>query len=124
MATGKKSNLNTIPKSKTNIKRVVTTAVFDIMLFNAVDFGEQIFGVNIANTFLLNVRKSIKTLSTQHQLYPENKFLPTKTKMYRNIILGKYMILYCIIPTTVEVLAIYHSSIKPSKIKKLRSVKK
>ena len=111
MATGKKSNLNTIPKSKTNIKRVVTTAVFDIMLFNAVDFGEQIFGVNIANTFLLNVRKSIKTLSAQHEFYPENKFLPTKTKMYR------------IKPTTVEVLAIYHSSISPSKIKKLRSVK-
>lgn len=123
MATGKKSNLNTIPKSKTNIKRVVTTAVFDIMLFNAVDFGEQIFGVNIANTFLLNVRKSIKTLSAQHEFYPENKFLPTKTKMYRNIILGKYMILYRIKPTTVEVLAIYHSSISPSKIKKLRSVK-
>lgn len=92
MATGKKSNLNTIPKSKTNIKRVITTAVFDIMLFNAVDFGEQIFGVNIANIFLLNVRKSIKTLSTQYQFHPENKFLPTKTKMYRNIILGKYMI--------------------------------
>jgi toxin ParE1/3/4 len=88
-----------------------------------VDFGEQIFGLNIANIFLLNVQKNIKTLSTQYQFHPENKFLPTKTKIYRNIILGKYMILYRIKPTTVEVLAIYHSSIKPSKIKKLRNVK-
>lgn len=123
MATGKEFNLSGIPKKQEHVKRVVTTAVFDVMLFNAVDFGEQIFGVNIANTFLLNVRKSIKTPSTQYQFYPENKLLLTKTKMYRNIILGKYMILYRIKPTTVEVLAIYHSSIKPSKVKKLRSIK-
>lgn len=123
MATGKEFILSGIPNKQEHVKRVVTTAVFDVMLFNAVDFGEQIFGVNIANTFLLNVRKSIKTLSTQYQFYPENKLLFTKTKMYRNIILGKYMILYRIKPTTVEVLAIYHSSIKPSKVKKLRSIK-
>ncbi|MDD2386145.1 MAG: hypothetical protein PHP52_05120 [Bacteroidales bacterium] len=78
MATGKKSNLSTIPKKQEHVKRIVTTAVFDAMLFNAVDFGEQIFGVSIANAFLRNVRKIIKTLLTQHQFYPENKFLPTK----------------------------------------------
>ncbi len=99
MATGKKSNLSTIPKKQEHVKRIVTTAVFDVMLFNTVDFGEQIFGVSIVNAFLGNVRKIIKTLLTQHQFYPENKFLPTK-KSYRNIIVGKYIILYRIKPTT------------------------
>lgn len=123
MATGKKSDLEVIPVNYNKVKQVVTTAVFDIMLFNAVEFGEQLFGINVANAFLLDVRKKLITLSTQYYFYPENNYIHTKSKMYRNIILGKFIILYRIKLTTIEVLAIYHSSIKPSKIKKMRSVK-
>ncbi|MDD2386137.1 MAG: type II toxin-antitoxin system RelE/ParE family toxin [Bacteroidales bacterium] len=88
-----------------------------------IEYAAEQFGYALALTLDKEIEKRVQQLSTLYELYPENKFLPTKTKLYRNVILGKYIILYRIKPTTVEVLAIYHSSIKPARIKKIRSVK-
>lgn len=108
---------------RTKVKRVITSNYFVATQDDVVEYGAIEFGVALAIKLDTEIEKRVQGLSNLYELYPENKFLPTKTKMYRNIILGKYMILYRIKPTTVEVLAIYHSSIKPSRIKKLRSIK-
>jgi toxin ParE1/3/4 len=108
---------------RTTVKRVVTSSYFIATQDSVVEYGAIEFGVALAISLDNEIEKRVQGLSNLYELYPENKFLPTKTKMYRNIILGKYLILYRIKPSTVEVLAIYHSSIRPSKVKKLRSVK-
>ncbi|MDD2635104.1 MAG: type II toxin-antitoxin system RelE/ParE family toxin [Bacteroidales bacterium] len=105
------------------IKRVVFAEHFYFTLVKVLTYGLTEFGSFVAYNFNIEIERKTQMLSSLYLTFPENKFLPTKTKRYRNIILGKYMILYRIKPTTVEVLAIYHSSIKPSRIKKLRSVK-
>ena len=105
------------------IKRVVFAEHFYISLLQVLTYGLTEFGSVVAYNFNKEIERKTQMLSNLYLAFPENKFLPTKTQIYRNIILVKYMILYRIRLTTVEVLAIYHSSIKPSQIKKLRSVK-
>lgn len=105
------------------IKRVIFAEHFYFTLVRVLTYGLEEFGSVVAYNFNMEIESKTQMLSNLYLAFPENKFIPTKTKMYRNIILGKYLILYRIKPTTIEVLAIYHSSIKPSKIKKLRSVK-
>jgi len=49
-------------------------------------------------------------LDGQYLMFPEVRFLFTKNKKYRNIILGSYLIIYRIETEKVEVLRIFHSS--------------
>ncbi|MBN2777880.1 MAG: type II toxin-antitoxin system RelE/ParE family toxin [Bacteroidales bacterium] len=109
--------------TENKIKKVVFAEHFYFTLVEVLTYGLEEFGSVVAYNFNMEIESTTQNLSNLYLAFPENKFLPTKTKIYRNIVLGKYMILYRIKPTTVEVLAIYHSSIKPSKIKKLRSLK-
>jgi toxin ParE1/3/4 len=104
-------------------KRVVFAENFYATLINVLRFGLEEFGSSVAYNFNIEIEHKTQMLSQLYLAYPENRFLPTKSKMYRNIILGKYLILYRIKPDRVEVLAIYHSSVKPTKVKKMRSVK-
>ncbi|MBN2778620.1 MAG: type II toxin-antitoxin system RelE/ParE family toxin [Bacteroidales bacterium] len=103
---------------RTKIKRVILSNYFVASQDNVVEYGAREFGVSLAMKLDAEIEKRVQELSTLYEFYTENKFLPTKTKIYRNIILGKYMILYRIKPTTVEVLAIYHSSIKSLQVSK------
>ncbi len=56
-------------------------------------------------------------------IYPECRFLPTKTQIYRNIIWGNYLIIYKVKKDIVEVLSVFHTKQKPSKIKLVRKKK-
>ncbi len=105
------------------VKRVVLSTYFIETQNQVIEYGAELFGYTLALKLDKEIEKRVQELSTLYELHPENKFITTKTKIYRNIILGKYMILYRIKPTTVEVLAIYHSSIKPASIRIKRNIK-
>ncbi|HAH54103.1 MAG TPA: hypothetical protein DCM02_02135 [Flavobacterium sp.] len=49
--------------------------------------------------------------------------METKSKKYRNIIFGSYLIIYRITPNRIEVLRAFHGSRSPKIIKKSRSIK-
>ena len=49
--------------------------------------------------------------------------LETKTKIYRNIILGSYLIIYRIRANRIEILRAFHGSRSPKVIKQVRKVK-
>jgi plasmid stabilization system protein ParE len=102
---------------------VVYAENFYYSLANVLHYGLIEFGPFVAENFSLEIERITQMLSNFYLSYPENRFLITKVKMYRNIILGNYLILYRIKPDKIEVLAIYHSSVKPSKLKKLRKIK-
>lgn len=105
------------------VKRVVTSAYFIATQNQVIEYGAEQFGYALAINLDIEIEKRVQALSNLYEFYPENRYLPTKSKIYRNIILGKYMILYRIKSATVEVLAISHSSINPSQVKKLRRIK-
>ena len=65
----------------------------------------------------------VRNLETQYLLHPECRHLETKTKMYRNIILGSYLIIYRIRAHKIEVLRAFHGSRSPKIIKLVRKIK-
>lgn len=86
-------------------------------------YGKETFREMFADLFIEEINHITDGLSFQFNLHPECRFIPTKTKKYRNIILGKYLIIYRITPNKVEVIRAFHSSQSVRKIKSARSVK-
>ena len=103
---------------------VVTSHVFDFIDIPSIyEYGYKTFGINAADFFVNDIYASLKDLSTEYLIHSECQHLVTKTKKYRNIILGAYLIIYRITPTRIEVLRTFHSSRSPRTIKKTRQLK-
>ena len=85
------------------------------------DFGFEMFGYFQAERYKQKIRKSLDTLSMFYTAYPPCRHIPTKSRMYRNIILDAHLIIYRITARRIEVLDIIHSA---SSIRKIRGVRK
>ena len=87
-------------------------------------YGVETFGYNGAVLFYTNLERFLTDLGTEYYMYPECRFLITKSRMYRNIILESYLIIYRITQSRIEVLRIFHSSIcTASRIRSVRKIK-
>lgn len=85
-------------------KEVVTSYPFDNFdLIDIYEYGLVEFGEKLASAFISEIYKYIEKLETEYLLHPECHHLETKTKIYRNIILGSYLIIYRIRPNRIEV---------------------
>ncbi len=91
-------------------KKVVLSKDFQADIKAVFEYGEETFVFNAAKTFVSEIYMHIWNLDSQYLFFPEVRFLTTKTKKYRNIILGSYLIIYRILSDRVEVLRIFHSS--------------
>lgn len=69
------------------IRKVVRSEQIAIDLADIFQYGLETFGRTTAETFLEEIIHSIHGLSFQYNLYPECRFLPTKSKKYRNIVM-------------------------------------
>lgn len=105
-------------------REVVTSKPFDFIDLPSIHlYGWATFGLKLADYFIAEIYASLEDLSTSYYLHPECPHLKTKTKKYRNIILGSYLIIYRITPLRIEVLRAFHSSRSPKSIKKSKSIK-
>jgi toxin ParE1/3/4 len=86
-------------------------------------FGADTFGFIAAKAFVAEVYMSIWGLDYQYNLHPECRFLTTKSKIYRNIIQGSYLIIYRITSERVEVLRVLNSRVSIKKIRGVRGTK-
>ncbi len=86
-------------------------------------YGKETFGKMFADLFIEEIHHVTEGLSFQFNLHPECRSIPTQSKKYRNIILGKYLIVYRITADNIEVVRAFHSSQSVRKIKTARSVK-
>ena len=66
----------------------------------------------------------VDTILPNPFIYPECRFMPTKTQIYRNIVWGNYLIIYKIKKESIEVLSVFHTKQKPAKVKLVRKRKK
>jgi toxin ParE1/3/4 len=82
-------------------------------------FGAETFGFMAAKAFVSEVYMSIWGLDYAYNMHPECKFITTKSKIYRNIIQGSYLIIYRIARERVEVLR----GVSIRKIRGVRSTK-
>lgn len=105
-------------------KRIVTSEIFDTIDIPSIFYyGLETFGIKLANKFIEEIYLRIERLETDYLLNPECRHLETKTKIYRNIILGSYLIIYRITSDRIEVLRAYHGSRSPKEIKKVKKIK-
>jgi toxin ParE1/3/4 len=102
-------------------KEVVLTTLAQADIKAVFEYGAETFGFIAAKAFVAEVYMSIWGLDYQYNMHPECRFLPTKSKMYRNIIQGNYLIIYRITPKRVEVLRVFNSRVS---IRKIRTDKK
>ena len=105
-----------------NQKEVVSSTFYLGDIQDIFEYGEATFGENAALFFYEDIRLMVRSLETQYLLHPECRHLETKTKMYRNIILGSYLIIYRIRAHKIEVLRAFHGSRSPKYIKAIKKI--
>lgn len=105
------------------IKKIIYSSVYYEESERVYLYGVEIFGDVLSDLFFARLQSIIDELEYQYNLHPECKHLPTKGKIYRNIIFGKYIVIYRITPERIEVLTLLHTSRSITKIKTARSIK-
>ena len=83
---------------------------------------------NISTEFAHKLRDSfpvqVELILPFYLKHSECRFLPTKNKIYRNLIWGNYLIIYKILEKEILVLVIFHSNQNLKKLKSFRRIKK
>ena len=104
-------------------KKVAKSSFYYSDLQEIFEYGEATFGEKAALIFYEEIFSDIENLESQYYLHPECRHLTTKTKKYRNIILGSYLIIYRITATRIEVLRAFHCSRSPKTIQGSKKIK-
>ena len=104
-------------------KEVVRSSFYLYDIQDIFEYGEATFGEKAAIYFYQEIKSIVKRLETDYLLHPECRHLETKTKIYRNIILGSYLIIYRIRTNRIEVLRAFHGSHSPKILKTVKKIK-
>ena len=104
-------------------KEVVRSSFYLYDIQDIFEYGEATFGEKAAIYFYQEIKSIVKRLETDYLLHPECRHLETKTKIYRNIILGSYLIIYRIRTNKIEVLRAFHGSHSPKILKTVKKIK-
>jgi plasmid stabilization system protein ParE len=75
------------------------------------------YGIEKAEKLRNGFNAAAASILPNPYIFPECRFLPTKTQIYRNIIWGNYLIVYRIKKNVIEVPGLFHSKRNPSKIR-------
>jgi toxin ParE1/3/4 len=102
---------------------VKVSLTFTLDLEDVFNYGVETFGLRQAENYESEIWDLIERLPNSYRLFPECRHLPTKSKMYRWIILDAHLIIYRITNHEVQVLKILHSKRSITKIKAARSIK-
>ena len=109
-------------ETKTPCKILQISNKFDISLTHVYDYSLEIFGFLQAERYREKVRKALYMLPYRYLVHPECRHIPTKSQMYRNIILDSHLIIYRITDLRIEVLDIVYSASGISKIRETRKI--
>ena len=104
-------------------KEVVRSSFYLYDIQDIFEYGEATFGEKAAIYFYQETKSIVKRLETEYLLHRECRHLETKTKIYRNIILGSYLIIYRIRTNKIEVLRAFHGSHSPKILKTVKKIK-
>ena len=96
---------------------------FNFDLDHVYIFGMETFGIRQAELYENEIWKLVDGLSLNWPFFSECRHLPTKSKMYRWIILDSHLIIYRITAIEIQVLRIIHSYRSIAKIRASRRIK-
>ena len=109
-------------ETKLTRKPYLVSYKFNASRENIYEYTLDFFGYFQAEHYEQKIRKSLDTLPEFYMLYPECRYLATKNRMYRNIIIDSHLIIYRITNVCIEVLDIIHSASSINKIKNTRRI--
>jgi len=102
------------------MKKLIIQPKFYIQLTNILGVGVEQFGAKVAYNFYTRVMNKVIALPRMPAMYPKNRFIEsTDKKVYRNILIEKYAVLYSVTARSIHVITIYHTAINPETIKEL-----
>ena len=104
-------------------KPIEVSNVFKAHLTDVLYYTSYAFGNLQTQHYLQKIKYTIDTLPESYHVYPECRHIPTKSRMYRNIILDAHLIIYRITDERIEVLDIIHAASSISKIRGVRNVR-
>ena len=104
-------------------KPYVTSKKFRVSRTAVYDYGIQTFGYFQAERYDQKIEQAIASLPDFYAAYPPCRHIPTKSRMYRNIILDAHLIIYRITAERIEVLDIIHGAMSVSKIRSVRKIR-
>jgi toxin ParE1/3/4 len=102
---------------------VKISQVFNLDLDDIYQYSIDTFGIRQAELYENEIWKLVEGLSTNWPLFSECRHLPTKSKMYRWIILESHLIIYRITDEEIQVLRIVHSNRSIIKIRSAKRIK-
>jgi plasmid stabilization system protein ParE len=105
------------------IRKVVISDFALLSIENIFQYGIETFSFAAASIFIEELGLKIQSLSFNYNLHPECRFLKTKNKLYRNIILGNDLIIFRITLERIEVLNVIHGSRSVNFIKSTKGIK-
>jgi toxin ParE1/3/4 len=85
-------------------------------------WGIETFGTRKAEFYENEIWKLVEGQSNNWPFFSECRHLPTKSKMYRWIILESHLIIYCITASEIQVIRIIHSHRSATKIKTTKNI--
>ncbi len=104
-------------------KRVLLSAAFENDIRSIFEYGFETFGLQAAENYNHSLMELTFRLNEFYLLHPECKWLATKGRIYRNIILDSHLIVYRIKNERIEVLRIFHSRSAITRIRSARSIR-
>jgi len=104
-------------------KKVIGSDNYQESLQTVLEYGIETFGRLQAVKYFNIICDLVERLSTEYTYHPECRYIPTKSRMYRNIILDSHLIIYRITAKRIEVLDIIHSASSIGKIRASRSIR-
>jgi toxin ParE1/3/4 len=104
--------------------QILEVVVSDMALISLEQiYGIETFSYTAATVFIEELILKIEQLSINYLIYPECRYLVTKSKIYRNLIYGSYLVIYRVNASRIEVLNVLHVSRSISNIKASRKIK-
>jgi plasmid stabilization system protein ParE len=102
---------------------VKVSKLFLIDLNSIFQYGVETFGLKQAELYENEIWKLVEGLSSNWLLFSECRHLPTKSKMYRWIVLESHLIIYRITIKEIQALRILHSNRSITKIRASRGIR-
>ena len=108
----------TKPPIKPLQKTLIISPRYTQKLLEIAEYGYELFGAKVSDSFISKIENRVMALPKMPDMYPKNRFIEsTEKKVYRNILIEKYVVLYSVTVRAIRVISIYHTAINPETIK-------
>lgn len=114
-----KEKKDTPETHKIRVLKAAFQDIDEITDFISIDNQQALNAIKVTET----IWETINKIKHNPFAFKECELIPTKTKMYRQVVCLSWLIVYKITSTEIIILGVIHVARNPSKIKALRKVK-